>query len=85
MIVSAVLLIAGLIMQTTHAALLQNETVRLLWYVVAYLPVGVPVMKEAIESICHKDFFSEFLLMSIATIGAFAIGEYPEGVSVGRT
>lgn len=82
MIVSAVLLIAGLIMQITHAALLQNETVRLLWYVVAYLPVGVPVMKEAIESICHKDFFSEFLLMSIATIGAFAIGEYPEGVSV---
>lgn len=82
MIVSAVLLIAGLIMQTAHAALLQNETVRLLWYVVAYLPVGVPVMKEAVESICHKDFFSEFLLMSIATIGAFAIGEYPEGVSV---
>lgn len=82
MIVSAVLLITGLIMQTTHAALLQNETVRLLWYVVAYLPVGVPVMKEAIESICHKDLFSEFLLMSIATIGAFAIGEYPEGVSV---
>lgn len=82
MIVSAVLLIAGLIMQTAHVALLQNETVRLLWYVVAYLPVGVPVMKEAVESICHKDFFSEFLLMSIATIGAFAIGEYPEGVSV---
>ena len=82
MIVSAVLLIAGLIMQTAHVALLQNETVRLLLYVVAYLPVGVPVIKEAVESICHKDFFSEFLLMSIATIGAFAIGEYPEGVSV---
>lgn len=56
--------------------------VRIGWYVVAYLPVGLPVMKEAIESIRYKDFFSEFFLMCIATIGAFAIGEYPEGVAV---
>lgn len=56
--------------------------VRVIWYVVAYIPVGLPVIKEAIESIRYKDFFSEFFLMSIATIGAFAIGEYPEGVAV---
>ncbi|WP_177766389.1 heavy metal translocating P-type ATPase [Flavobacterium sp. I3-2] len=56
--------------------------VRIIWYVVAYIPVGLPVIKEAIESIRYKDFFSEFFLMSIATIGAFAIGEYPEGVAV---
>lgn len=82
MIVSGVLLIGGLIMQIADVSLLQDGVIRLLWYVVAYLPVGVPVMKEAIESICKEDFFSEFLLMSIATIGAFAIREYPEGVSV---
>ncbi|WP_445915274.1 heavy metal translocating P-type ATPase, partial [Flavobacterium sp.] len=52
------------------------------WYVAAYLPVGLPVIKEAIQSIRKSDVFSEFLLMSIATIGAFAIGEYPEGVAV---
>lgn len=55
---------------------------RITWYVVAYIPVGFPVIKEAIESIRYKDFFSEFLLMVIATVGAFAIGEYPEAVAV---
>ena len=56
--------------------------VRIAWYVVAYLPVGFPVIKEAFESIRKGEIFSEFLLMGIATLGAFAIGEYPEGVAV---
>ena len=56
--------------------------VRIGWYIVAYLPVGLPVVKEAIESMRKGEIFSEFLLMSIATIGAFAIGEFPEGVAV---
>jgi len=56
--------------------------VRIAWYAVAYLPVGFPVIKEAFESITKGEIFSEFLLMGIATIGAFAIGEYPEGVAV---
>ncbi len=56
--------------------------VRIIWYVIAYLPVGFPVLKEAFESITKGEIFSEFLLMSIATLGAFAIGEYPEGVAV---
>ncbi|CAD6366444.1 heavy metal translocating P-type ATPase [Shewanella putrefaciens] len=55
---------------------------RIGWYVAAYLPVGLPVLKEAVESITKGEVFSEFFLMSIATIGAFAIGEYPEGVAV---
>ncbi len=56
--------------------------VRLGWYIAAYIPVGFPVLKEALESIRKGDVFSEFFLMGIATIGAFAIGEYPEGVAV---
>jgi len=56
--------------------------VRILWYVAAYAPVGFPVIKEAILAIGKGELFSEFLLMSIATIGAFAIGEFPEGVAV---
>ncbi len=55
---------------------------RIIWYAVAYIPVGFPVMKEAFESITKREIFSEFLLMCIATIGAFSIGEYPEGVAV---
>ena len=56
--------------------------IRIVWYIVAYIPVGFPVIKEAFESIRKGEIFSEFLLMSIATIGAFAISEYPEGVAV---
>ena len=56
--------------------------VRFVCYLVAYMPVGFPVLKEAWGSILKGDFFSEFLLMGIATVGAFAIGEYPEGVAV---
>ncbi|WP_435314747.1 heavy metal translocating P-type ATPase [Cellulophaga fucicola] len=56
--------------------------VRVIWYTVAYLPVGLPVVKEGWLSIKKGNYFTEFLLMSIATIGAFAIGEYPEGVAV---
>lgn len=55
---------------------------RIVWYAIAYLPVGFPVLKEAVESIGKGEIFSEFLLMCIATIGAFSIGEYPEGVAV---
>lgn len=56
--------------------------VRIGWYILSYIPVGFPVIKEAIIAISKGDIFSEFLLMSIATIGAFSIGEYPEGVAV---
>jgi len=58
------------------------EMIRPYWYVVAYLPVGIPVLREVWETFKAGDFFTEFSLMSIATIGAFAIGEYPEGVTV---
>lgn len=56
--------------------------IRIGWYVAAYIPVGFPVIREAFESIKKGEIFSEFLLMVIATLGAFAIGEYPEGVAV---
>ncbi|SEQ93769.1 heavy metal translocating P-type ATPase [Pedobacter rhizosphaerae] len=58
------------------------QLIRPYWYILAYLPVGVPVLREVWETFKAKDFFTEFSLMSIATIGAFCIGEYPEGVTV---
>lgn len=59
-----------------------RDWVRILWYGMAYLPVGFPVVKEGWKNIVKGEVFTEFFLMSIATIGAFAIGEYPEGVAV---
>lgn len=59
-----------------------SSWIRLGFYFIAYIPVGFSVIKEAFESIRKGSFFSEFFLMTIATIGAFAIGEFPEGVAV---
>lgn len=81
-ILSALLLFSGIILNATGATFFKGEYVPFIWYLLAYLPVGLPVMKEAWESILQKDVFSEFTLMSIATLGAFYIGEYPEGVAV---
>lgn len=61
---------------------INNPTLRALWYLAAYVPVGFPVLKEAFSLMLKKDFFNEFSLMGIATLGAFAIGEYPEAVAV---
>ena len=81
-IVSFIMLIVGILLSAFNITFFENQWVRLVWYIVAYFPVGLPVLKEAWEGITHKDIFSEFTLMSIATIGAFYIGEYPEGVAV---
>ena len=81
-IFSFVMLIAGIALDYFDALPLFKGWVRIVWYSVAYIPVGFPVIKEGWESIKQGDFFTEFFLMSIATLGAFAIGEYPEGVAV---
>ena len=81
-IVSFVLLLIAIGLDTYFPQPWFAGWVRTVWYLIAYLPVGFPVLKEAFESITKGEIFSEFLLMSIATLGAFAIGEYPEGVAV---
>jgi len=81
-IVSFALLLIGIAFDNFIENNWFNGWLRLVWYLVAYIPVGLPVLKEAYESIIKGDVFSEFFLMGIATIGAFAIGEYPEGVAV---
>ncbi|MEY3437436.1 MAG: Cadmium-exporting ATPase [Bacteroidota bacterium] len=81
-IVSFILLMIALALDHLIEQSWFNHYVRLVWYGVAYLPVGIPVLIDAGKAILRKDVFSEFFLMGIATIGAFAIGEYPEGVAV---
>ncbi len=81
-IISFLLLVIAIALDNYFPQTWFTGYIRLAWYIIAYLPVGFPVMKEAFESIRKGEIFSEFLLMSIATIGAFTIGEYPEGVAV---
>lgn len=72
--VAAVLFLAGL--------LVPDEMVRLILFLLAYLTVGLDVLKEAGEGIVHGQLFDENFLMSIATLGAMVVGEYPEAVAV---
>jgi len=81
-IISFALLLIGIALDNYIQPDWFNGWIRLVWYLIAYIPVGLPVLREAYESITKGDVFSEFFLMGIATIGAFAIGEYPEGVAV---
>lgn len=81
-LLSALLLVAGMAMKALEVPFFQSAVIPFVWYAVAYLPVGLPVLYQALKNSRHGDVFNEFTLMSIATFGAFYIGEYPEGVAV---
>ncbi|GAA4506726.1 heavy metal translocating P-type ATPase [Hymenobacter ginsengisoli] len=79
--ISLVLLLAGIALDYYKVGFFTGY-VRPIWYGIAYLLVGWKVIRSAIQSIPSGNIFNEFLLMSIATIGAIALGEYAEGVAV---
>ena len=82
LILSFLLLVGGVILRYLQLPFWMIPGVEMLWFLLAFLPVGFPVMVEVWKSIRQKDIFNEFSLMLLATIGAFCIGEYPEGVAV---
>jgi Cd2+/Zn2+-exporting ATPase len=59
-----------------------NQRLKLALFLISYLLIGGEVLLRAAKNISKGQVFDENFLMSIATIGAFAIGEYPEGVAV---
>lgn len=61
---------------------LNNEWLQIALFIISYIIVGGDVVKRAVKNIFKGQVFNENFLMSIATIGAFFIGEYPEGVAV---
>lgn len=79
--ISLALLLAGIALDYWQVGFFLGP-VRPIWYGVAFLLVGWKVVRTAVLSIPTGNVFNEFLLMSLATLGAFAIGEYPEGVAV---
>jgi Zn2+/Cd2+-exporting ATPase len=56
--------------------------IRLAICITAYLLVGIEVIADAFRNILHGEVFDENFLMTVATFGAFALGEYPEAVAV---
>lgn len=77
-LVGAVLLVTGAIFE--HMGFQMFVTLPV--YVIAYLILGGPILMEAGRNILHGQIFDENFLMSIATLGAFAIQEFPEAVGV---
>jgi Cd2+/Zn2+-exporting ATPase len=80
--VSLIMLLAGIATENCFKLAFFEGYIRFAWYIAAYLPVGLPVIKECWETLRNREFFTEFTLMILATAGAFTIGEYPEGVAV---
>ncbi|WP_306350224.1 heavy metal translocating P-type ATPase [Flavobacterium sp. '19STA2R22 D10 B1'] len=78
---SFIIFIIGIILDRNKVAFFTGN-IRLILFGISFLLVGGPVIMQAIKSIGKGQVFTEFFLMSIATIGAFIIGEYPEGVAV---
>lgn len=75
-IISSVLMILALLIPWN------SEIIEIIVYIIAILPVGVPIIKSTFEEWRHGDFFNEFTLMLMAAIGAFCINEYPESVAI---
>jgi Zn2+/Cd2+-exporting ATPase len=81
-LLSLILLISGLSLEYLVQSSWFTSNIRFYWYSFAYIPVAFPVWKQAFIHLGKGDIFTEFFLMGIATLGAFYIGEYPEGVAV---
>lgn len=81
-IISLILLLSALVLDNWWVQSWFDGWLKLAWYILAYIPVGAPVIKDAFLSVRAGDVYSEFFLMTIATLGAFAIGVYPEAVAV---
>ena len=83
-IAGAVLFVAGKLLEIFLAPALglPISPIALAVYIIGYLLLGFDVLKTAVINLTHGQVFDENFLMSIATLGAFGIGEYPEAVGV---
>lgn len=59
-----------------------ENIVKILFYAAAYLVIGGDIVFNAVRNVFHGEIFDENFLMAVATIGAFATGQYPEAVAV---
>lgn len=76
------IIIGAAVLATAVMLSLNNEWLQIALFIISYIIVGGDVVKRAVKNIFKGQVFDENFLMSIATIGAFFIGEYPEGVAV---
>lgn len=76
------IILGGILFASAIALPINTPAIRLGLFLVSFLIIGGDVILKACKNILHGQVFDENFLMSIATVGAFLIGEYPEGVAV---
>jgi Zn2+/Cd2+-exporting ATPase len=76
------IIIGAAVLATAVLLNLNNEWLQIALFIISYIIVGGDVVKRAVKNIFRGKVFDENFLMSIATIGAMLIGEYPEGIAV---
>ncbi len=84
-IIAAIIFLIAVLIEKINFVNIDENTIfiiQIVLYVLSYLIVGFEVVKKAVVNIFHGEFFDENFLMSVATIGAFAIKEFPEAVAV---
>lgn len=82
MALSLFMLITLLIIDKFSGDWESRVAVRAMAYGAAFIPVGLPIIVHALKEIAKGEIFNEYLLMTLAAVGAFYIGEYPEAVAV---
>lgn len=75
-IVSVILFVFSMIVK------FENVWINNIIFLISYLLVGIKILKKAIKNILRGKVFDENFLMSLATVGAFAVGEFPEAAMV---
>ena len=75
--VSFVLLVIGLIGKYSGISWFAESWIEAIWFLVAFLPVGLPVMREAWEAALRKDFLVRSRLLRSARSGGFVFGRIP--------
>ena len=75
-VISAILFLIGLCVK------FDNEIINTILFIISYLIIGAEIIINAIKNLIHGELFDECFLMTVATVAAIAIGEYPEAVAV---
>lgn len=82
LVITLILEYTGILIKIADAFGVSLNITEITLYLIALIPVGLPIVREMVESWTKGSFMNEFTLMVAATVGAFVIGEYPEGVAV---
>ena len=76
------IIISGILFLIAFLLRIDNKVVNNILFIISYIIVGKEILEKAFKNITRGKVFDENFLMTVATLGAFLIGEYPEAVAV---